>query len=199
MLSQTAKVILSSALSVLAIVLFLRKPGALRRACMLGMLLSTVGDFFMTDFFGLGGVSTYPGAAAFIAAHVVYAVGFIRAGRQAGYRFRNRAFAPAVVLVAAAAVLLGCLAFTVPEEPQTVMFCLILVYLAVIGFNLVSQFVYACASPSRARKLLYLGMTLFLISDFTVFLPMLNIRPEMNDFVWATYLPAQLIIILFNT
>ena len=42
------------------------------------------------------------------------------------------------------------------------------------------------------------AVILYLISDFTVFLPMLTLCREYNDFVWATYIPAQLLIILFN-
>lgn len=45
-------------------------------------------------------------------------------------------------------------------------------------------------------------MTLFLISDFLVFLPMLSVLPESvmyNILIWLFYIPAQLLIILCNT
>ena len=40
-------------------------------------------------------------------------------------------------------------------------------------------------------------MALFLLSDFVIFLNMLAVTPAHNDFVWATYIPAQLLILLF--
>ena len=197
MLTQTSKVIISSCLSFLAIVLFLCFKGKTRKFCMIAMLLSTAGDFFMTDTFHMGSASTYPGAAFFIAAHVVYALCFIRAGKEKGYVYRNKGFYAGLSVTVAVAILLAFLAFTVPDKPQTVMFCLIMVYLAVIGVNLVSQYSYA-VSEKGTRLFLVLGMTLFIISDFVVFLPMLGISGEKNNLVWATYIPAQLLIILFN-
>lgn len=196
-LSQTAKVIISSGLSLIAIALYIRFRGKTRKLCLIAMLLSTAGDFFMTDTFGLGDASLYPGAAFFIAAHVVYALCFMSASKEKGFFYRNRGFWTGTVLAAAAAAVLAVIT-ALAKEPQWVMFCLILVYLAVIGWNLASQYSFAF-SEGGLRKLLYLGMGLFLVSDFIVFLPMLTLCREFNDLVWATYIPAQLLIILFNS
>ena len=196
MLPRIAKVIISILLSALSVVLYLRLRGKERKSCMLAMLLCTVGDLFMVNLFGLGDVSTYPGAAFFMAGHVVYGLGFLKESNRKGYVFRNRGFWLGTGLVIAAAVLLGALAFTIPEEPQTLMYFLILIYLAVIGFNLACQFSYA-HSEMGSRVWIAVGMALFLLSDLVIFLNMLAVTPAHNDFVWATYIPAQLLILLF--
>ena len=196
MLPKTAKVIISVLLSILSVVLFCTLRGRERKSCMWAMLLCTVGDLFMVDLFGLGSASTYPGAALFMAGHIVYGLGFLRAAKAKGEPLCNTGFRIGLLLVFAAAVVLGVLAFAVPEAPQTLMYFLILIYLAVIGFNLVCQF--SCAWAERgSRWLIAVGMALFLLSDFVIFLNMLDVTPAHNDFVWATYIPAQLLILLF--
>ena len=196
MLPRIAKVIISIVLSALSVTLYLTLRGRERKSCMLAMLLCTVGDLFMVNLFGLGEVSTYPGAAFFMAGHLVYGLGFMKASREKNYAFRNGGFSTGLVFTAAVTVLLGVLAFTVPQKPQTLMFFLILIYIAVIGFNLVCQFSYAW-SEKGSRFMIALGMALFLISDFVIFLNMLDVTPAHNDLVWATYIPAQLLILLF--
>ena len=78
------------------------------------------------------------------------------------------------------------------------MYVPILGYLAFIGLNLISQFSYGF---NRKGSFYFLpaAMTLFLISDFLVFLPMLAVVQESviyNLVIWMFYLPAQLLIIL---
>ena len=81
------------------------------------------------------------------------------------------------------------------------MYVPILGYLAFIGLNLIRQFSYGF---NRKGSFYFLpaAMTLFLISDFLVFLPMLAVVQESviyNLVIWMFYLPAQLLIILFNS
>lgn len=89
---QYSKAAISVLLSVLAVCLYRRYGGEERKLCMAGMLLSTAGDVFMTDVLKLGSVGTYPGAAFFIFAHIVYAVCFFRAGKKSGIPLKNRGF-----------------------------------------------------------------------------------------------------------
>ena len=196
MLPRTAKVIISLLLSAAAVVLYCTRKGKLRKQCMIAMLLCTVGDVFMVNLFPIGEVSTFIGAAFFMAGHVVYGTGFLRAAVRKGYAVKNRGFSAGIALVILSAVLLGVLAFAVPAKPQTLMYFLILIYVAVIGYNLALQFSYA-HSEKGLRYLTALGMGLFLISDFVIFLNMLDVTPAHNDFVWATYIPAQALVILF--
>ena len=93
---------------------------------------------------------------------------------------------------------LGIAAFTVPEKPQTVMFLLILLYIAVIGYNLCSNFAYSF-SAKGARLILPLAIVLFYATDIFIFLEMLDITDALRYYVWYGYPPAQLALILFNS
>lgn len=197
MLTHTAKLIISFALSATSVGLFVKFRGEERKLCMIAMLLSTVGDLFMTDTFHMGAASTYPGAAGFILAHIVYAICFTKASKRKGYKIANKGMGAGIALTLAVVAVLTILMFKVTGSVQGMYFPL-LAYLAIIGVNLCCQFSYAVNEKGR-RYWLIVGMTLFIISDMVVFLPMLNISPEYNDFVWATYAPAQLLIILFNS
>ena len=197
---QYIKVTVSILLSLLAVYLFLRYRGRERKLCMAGMLLSTAGDVFMTDVLKLGDVGTYPGAAFFILAHIVYAVCFLKAGKRAGIRLQNRGFRAGILLTAASAVLITVLMFAKTGEIQSMYFPLLL-YLAFIGMNLVSQFSYGYGKRGKCVFLIP-AMTLFLVSDILVFLPMLSVLQESvgyNILIWVFYVPAQLLIVLCNT
>ena len=200
MLTQPSKVIISFILSGLAVFLYAGLKGSERKWCMFAMLASTLGDIFMTDIVGIGAASTYPGAAFFILAHILYAVCFLRAARRRGRAIMNKGMLAGIVLTALAAVAMAGAMLSVTGQLQG-MFLPLIAYLLFIGFNLCCQFSYAY-SEGGARRLLMLGMGLFLVSDFLVFLPMLNVcegTPAYNDWIWFTYIPAQLLIILFNS
>ena len=200
MLTQLSKVIISFILSGLAVFLYARYRGAERKWCMFAMLSSTLGDVFMTDIIGMGPASTYPGAAFFILAHILYAVCFVRAGKRKGYSIMNKGMYAGMILTGLVLVLLAGSMLIVTGQMQG-MFWPLVAYLLIIGFNLCCQFSYAYSEGGK-RKFLMLGMVLFIISDFLVFLPMLNVckgTPAFNDWIWFTYIPAQLLIILFNS
>ena len=197
---QYIKVACSILLSLLAVILFLRNRREERKLCMAAMILSGIGDVFMTDVLKLGDNGTIPGAIFFILAHIVYAVCFFRAGKKNSYPVVNKGFTAGLCLVSFTAILLTILMFSKTGRVQA-MYVPLLGYLAFIGLNLVSQFSYGF---SRKGSFYFLpaAMTLFLISDFLVFLPMLEIISESviyNLLIWIFYLPAQLLIILFNS
>lgn len=195
---QLLKVCLSLAISVTAIVLYKTKPGVCRKGVMTAMLVCTLGDVFMTDLIGIGDVSTYPGAVLFIIAHILYGMTFKKsaAGTEAGYK--NTGLKRGFLVMTASAAVLAVLALAVPETPQYVMLVLILVYIAAIGFNVCSQFAYGFAAGGRARVLPWAAV-LFYVSDICIFLGMLDITELFNNAVWFLYLPAQLLIVLFNS
>ena len=200
MLTQLSKVIISFILSIIAIYMYLRFKGTERKWCMFAMLSSTLGDIFMTDIIGIGDVSTYPGAAFFIIAHCIYAICFIRASKRKGYKLLNKGMIAGIAITAIVALLLAITMFAVTHKMQG-MFLPLIAYLLFIGWNLSCEFSYAYSEGGQ-RRFLYLGMLLFIISDFLVFLPMLNVcegTPSFNDIIWFTYIPAQLLIILFNS
>lgn len=197
---QYSKVVCSILLSLLAVILFLRNRREERKLCMVAMILSGIGDIFMTDVLKLGSAGTVPGAAFFILAHIVYAVCFFRAGKRNRCRILNNGFTAGVCLTVSAAALLTILMLAKTGRVQA-MYVPILGYLAFVGLNLITQFSY---SFNRKGSFYFLpaAMTLFLISDFLVFLPMLAVVQESVIYdlvIWMFYLPAQLLIILFNS
>lgn len=200
MVIQYSKVACSILLSFLAVILFLRNRREERKLCMAAMILSSIGDIFMTDVLKLGSAGTVPGAAFFILAHIVYAVCFFRAGKRNRCRILNNGFTAGVCLTVSAAALLTILMLAKTGRVQA-MYVPILGYLAFVGLNLITQFSY---SFNRKGSFYFLpaAMTLFLISDFLVFLPMLAVVQESVIYdlvIWMFYLPAQLLIILFNS
>lgn len=197
---QYSKVVCSILLSLLAVILFLRNRREERKLCMVAMILSGIGDIFMTDVLKLGSAGTVPGAAFFILAHIVYAVCFFRAGKRNRCRILNNGFTAGVCLTVSAAALLTILMLAKTGRVQA-MYVPIFGYLAFVGLNLITQFSY---SFNRKGSFYFLpaAMTLFLISDFLVFLPMLAVVQESVIYdlvIWMFYLPAQLLIILFNS
>lgn len=198
MLTQPMKVILSFILSITAIFMYLKYKGTNRKLCMFAMLASTFGDIFMTDILHVGTMSTYFGAAFFILAHIIYALCFVIDSKKKNYKFFNLGFYIGLVVVVITLIALTSLMFIKTGKMQG-MYIPLLGYLLFIGINLVSEYSYAYNNPHS--KPLYLAMLLFIISDFLVFLPMLNIVQESmryNDCIWFTYVPAQLLILLFN-
>lgn len=192
------KLIMTVALSTLSVFLYFRLGGISRKLCMIAMLLSTVGDFFMTDAFGMGSFSTYPGAAFFMAAHVVYGGCFVKAAKEREYKYFGCGFRTGLVFMVLTAAGLGIAAFTVPEKPQTVMFFLILLYIAVIGYNLCSNFAFSFAAKG-IYLILPFAIVLFYATDIFIFLEMLNITDALRYYVWYGYPLAQLALILFNS
>ena len=199
MLTQPMKVVLSFILSAIAVYMYIKHKNTNHKLCMFAMLSSTLGDIFMTDIIHIGSISTYFGAAFFILAHIIYALCFILASKTKQYKYFNLGFYIGIIIVLITVIALTLLMFVKTGKIQG-MYIPLLAYLFFIGLNLVSQYSYAY-SEKNTRLLLMIGMLLFIISDFLVFLPMLNICQESinyNDLIWFTYVPAQLLIIIFN-
>lgn len=195
-MTKTFKITVSILLSITAIILYFTLKGEERKKAMIGMITCTLGDLFMVDAFRIGVASLYPGAGFFMLGHIIYGFGFIKASKRKGYTLINGGFKGGVIFTLALTIGLAVLTFIQPEPEM--FFFVLLIYIAVIGFNLACQFSYA-VNEKGTRYLLILGMSLFIISDFIIFLNMVNVMPAHNDLVWATYIPAQALIILFNS
>lgn len=200
MLSQQMKVVISFVLSLTSVVMYFVYKGTNRKLCMFAMLSSTIADIFMTDIVNVGSISTYFGAGFFILAHIIYAICFILASKRKNYNYFNLGFYLGIVITLLVLTILTILMIKKTSSIQS-MYISIIGYLFFIGLNLVSEFSYAY-SESGVRLFIALGMLLFIFSDFLVLQPMLNIcldSPIYNDYIWFTYAPAQLLIILFNS
>lgn len=196
-LPQYSKWIMTAILSIISVILFLVFRTYARKKVMIAMLLSSLGDIFMTDAFGLGStVSGVPGAAFFIAAHIVYATCFTSLTKQYGYKYKNAGFYVGLILTAVSAVILivfACLS----ENPQYGMLILILIYIAIIGWNIVSNFSYSFSNKGARLIFLPFAILLFYLTDIWIFLDMLNIYSGLHGIVWYFYPEAQLLLIIF--
>ena len=186
-------------MSAYSVALFAALRGRNRKICMFAMFLSTLGDLFMIDDLVPidGTLAIIIGAVFFMLSHIVYSYCFISASKRKGYKLVNGGFIAGIVTIVAATAALTVAMFMKTGEMQS-MYLPLLIYLAIIGLNIACQFSYA-VSEKGSRLFLILGMLLFLASDCTIFLWMLNIMPAHNDFVWFTYIPAQLLILTFNS
>jgi len=192
------KLFMSVLLSVLSIVLFLTSKSKVRRYIMIAMLLSTIGDFFMTDTFKIGSFSTIPGALFFMAGHVVYGISFITLAKNSKYKSKSNGTYFGIGFMVLSAIVLGILAFTIPEEKDVLWFFLILLYIAVIGFNLVCNFNYSFQKKGIVGIILSFAIILFYATDYWIFLDMLNVTSSLMKYVWYFYPLAQLLLIVFS-
>lgn len=197
MVPVPVRLILTALLSMLAVILFLVCRTQPRKSAMIAMLLSSCGDVFMVISAAWGQLATYAGAAFFIAAHIVYGGGFYEQLKAKGQPRINAGTYAGIVLMVLSAVGLGIAAFTVPEDKKPVMFALILVYIAAIGYNVTSTFSLAKAF-GRTYLILPFAAVVFYVTDVFIFADMLNIDHTLRQYVWLAYPEAQLLLILFT-
>ncbi|MCQ2463799.1 MAG: lysoplasmalogenase family protein [Clostridia bacterium] len=192
------KVIISVSLSIISVLLFACLKDKSRKGCMAAMLLSTAGDLFMVNIFSLENINTYIGAGFFIAAHIVYVGVFTDNCKKRGYKYFSPGFFTGAAVMLFSVIALSAAEFGFANEKKPVMFCLILIYIAAIGYNLCSQFSYAF-SKKGISLILPFAITVFYITDIFIFLNMLDINNDLRQYVWYFYPFAQLAIILFNS
>lgn len=192
------RMIITAVLSVLSVVLYLVYRTEPRKDSMLAMLLSSVGDVLIVNSASIGQLATYFGAAAFIAAHIIYGECFRKQIKKANGKYFNPLFFTGAAVMTVSAVIIGVLAFTVPAEKKPIMFVLILFYIAAIGYNVCSSF-----SISKVKGGLFgilpAAALAFYLTDIFIFEDMLNIDHNMRQFVWLIYPEAQLCLVLFNS
>lgn len=187
---------ISISLSLLAIFLYKKFNSDRHKKVVIAMSVCSIADMFMVDFFNLGMFSQYIGAVIFMCGHIIYGINCVIAIKKKQNNYINKGFIFGLSLIILCTISLAIITFVINKSNQLVMYLLILIYLCVIGYNLVSQFSLAYIEKGK-RYLLMIGMLLFIISDYVIFLNMLGIIPEHNLFVWTTYIPAQLLIIYF--
>ena len=190
--------IITALLSTLSVVLYFVYRTEPRKDSMLAMLLSSGGDVLIVNSASIGQLATYFGAAAFIAAHIIYGECFRKQISKADGKYFNGLFYSGAVIMAVSAVIIGILAFTKPEEKKPVMFVLILFYIAAIGYNVCSSFSLAKVKGGLFR-ILPVAALAFYLTDIFIFEDMLNIDHSMRQYVWLIYPEAQLCLVLFNT
>ena len=178
-------IMLSSLLSLTAVLLAFSFRTKDRWLCMAAMLLSTAGDIFMDNFMDIGSKIPIPpffvGAAFFICAHIVYIFVYRTLIRQNGYALVNPGFWAAIVFILAC----GVLVIAKSLSGGTVnwgMMALCVVYMCIIGTNcaFISSFAWSVKS---IRSLAALGAVSFFISDLIIGYNVLVGYP--GDAIWG--------------
>jgi len=199
-IDQNVKILMSITLSVIAISLFLLFKTKFRKTIMIYMILSTIGDIFMTNFIWINQmVNLFIGAGSFIAAHIVIGIEYIKYSKENNLQYINKGFWGGLSVVILSIILVTILAFTVPakENQSVLLYFLVLIYAVIIGFNICGNFSYAFNRKGN-QYVLPIAIVVFFITDIWIFLKMLNIYAILNQyFVWYFYPFAQFFIILF--
>jgi len=189
------KLTMSIALSIFSIVLYLIRKNKIRHISMVFMVLSTIGDIFMTDSLHIGDASLYPGAGSFILGHILIGLFYIYYSKKNNYKYLNKGFNIGLILTIVLVIIIEVLAFVVPSTPHVLFSILIAIYMIIIGFNMVGAFSLSYSRGDK-YKILPISLVLFLLTDIWIFLNMLDIYLYVQQFVWYFYPIAQLGIIL---
>lgn len=198
MVPDYARMIITFCLSAFSLLMFLIYRSELRKNCMFAMFICSLGDIFMVFRDKIGDFSAFLGAGLFIAAHILYGSGFYKEIRKSNNRISNPGFYCACCLMIISAICLGISEFSGNQPVMPVMFVLILLYIAAIGYNVCSMFSYAYIFKKGAFVLPF-AVILFYITDIFIFLDMLQINGTLRQYVWCFYPLAQLCILLFNS
>lgn len=199
-MSIWAKLAITLTLSALSVGLYFYFRNISRKRCMWAMLLSTVGDLFMTNIFGIPKdlelMSTVIGAAFFGVAHILYATCYDNLRREREIPVKGAGLVIGVLTVVGSWIALLVI-MCVKSDFKAVMFPLISLYLVAIGVNVVNVCIFSFGAKGW-RLLNAFGVIVFLVSDILIFLEMLAEIPT-REYVWYVYPFGQLFLLLFNT
>ena len=193
------KLILTSLISLTAVVLSIADPTLTRIVCIPAMLASSLGDIILMDYKPV--TTRLPvrgfiaGASVFAFAHVIYFCAFLCSVKN---YFNAGAWAGIALFVAvSAAVVVICRSSasgTSTKDGKMLPLCIL--YLFFIALNYTT--VYSCAAAHGGRFLISaVGVTLFLISDlFIVADSILGAKIKNSDFwIWTFYPIGQILLL----
>ncbi len=192
--------VLTVLLSLTALLLAVIRRQSYAWVCFAAMLMSSVGDLFMTGFGDIGTLvpnSFIFGAGAFAISHIIYLCAYRILIRRRGYRTKNAGMYAAIVFA------LGCLlyfTYVCAVRGDFSMYPVCMIYLAVIAANCATIFSY---SHSRARDghpymlLAAVGALSFMLSDFFIGLGTLAGINDLDFLIWWLYPIGQILMLLF--
>ena len=191
--------VLTSLLSLFALVRAVCSPTPVHWVCFAAMVLSSVGDLFLTHLQKMGG--RYPnsftiGAVFFMAAHLVYSLCYgMKLFNTAGALRWNTGTAFAFGIGAAA---LALMLFLSIRHHRTGSLPIILIYLVIITFNCAVIFTYAWAHQLRSLSAICaaVGVFSFLLSDLVIGLSMAGNIHRFDSLIWWLYPIGQFLLIL---
>ena len=189
--------VLSVLMSVLAVALAIARPGKHRFFCAAGMVISTLGDVFMTRFMDIDEI--FPnyfviGAAFFMAAHLLYIASYGIKIRNSGAPFFNGG----VILVLAATIVLYVyfIHLSINTGHKSAL-PLVLVYLAIISADCMTIFSYAWSQGFSNPLAIFaaVGAVSFMISDLIIGLGIAGGITKYDSLIWWYYPIGQILMI----
>ena len=193
--------VLTSLLSLFALVMAVFFGGGDRWICFAAMLLSSCGDIFLMnlDFIRSRFANYFViGAAFFMLSHLVYAAAFLRLIRENGYQIKGAGLVSAVIVsVLVLAVMLILMVKNGTYTPSALL--LSLIYLGIITVNMacVFGFTFHAAADGHAWRLISaVGVLSFFISDCIIGLDILCGVKNFGHLIWWFYPIGQLLLLI---
>lgn len=196
----SGSLVLTSLLSLTAILLAAAFRTKDRLLCAIGMLFCSGGDIVLAGLFGISELmpDTYffLGAGLFIIGHLFYISAYRALITAKGFHLQNRGFYGGIaftVLVTAAITIYMLMA---NSFPGIAMYGICLAYAVIIGGDLSVIWSYAY-SRRGIRALAALGVLIFFISDLIIGVGKLCNIHQFDQLIWWLYPIGQLGVILF--
>lgn len=190
--------VLTVLMSVLAVTLAVLRPGKHRFFCAAAMVISTLGDVFMTRFNNIDEI--FPnyftiGAVLFMIAHVMYCLCYRTLIKQKNYRVFNGGVIVALVIAAACVVYFSVICI---QRQSLSIFPLAMIYLCAISSSCSMIYSYTWSEwKSRPVALLAaVGAISLFLSDLIIGLDAMAGVSRFNYLIWWLYPIGQILIIL---
>ena len=190
--------VLSVLMSVLAVALAIARSGKHRFFCAAGMVISTLGDVFMTRFMDIDEI--FPnyfviGAVLFMIAHVMYCVSYRTLIKKKNYRVFNGGIIAALIIAAACVVYFSAVCI---QRQSLSIFPLAMVYLCAISSSCSMIYSYTW-SEFRCRPMVVfaaIGAVSLFLSDLIIGLDYMAGIDQFNFLIWWLYPIGQILIVL---
>lgn len=197
LINNKTKILISTALVVLAFCLCLVNPTALdKKICLIAMLFSFIGDILLNcmPIDKRPHKLLYAGAFFFMIAHLVYASAFYLLIYDLGKPFVTPG---AYIAYAIMAILFIVSIICIYARRSTTKFTMIfvfLLYLSIVSINFITIYSYSFSALSLA----FIGATSFLISDYIIGIETIfKIKSDtLRKLVWIFYPIGQIMILI---
>ena len=190
--------VLSVLMSVLAVALALFRRSKHRWFCAAAMVISTLGDVFMTRFMDIDEI--FPnyfviGAVLFMIAHVMYCLCYRTLIKQKGFRVFNGGVIAAQIIAAVCVVYFSAVCI---RRQSLSIFPLAMVYLCAISSSCSMIYSYTWSEFKRRPLVIFasIGAVSLFLSDLIIGLDAMAGVTQFNYLIWWLHPIGQILIIL---
>lgn len=192
------RVVLTTGLSLLAVILAVIFRTSERKGCCIAMIMSSLGDLFLMNFAHVEDWFPVPvfyvGMLCFVASHIIYAFSFIKITKRFEKPIKNWGIMGGVTI--ALLTLILCIYLFLKAGGGSIIFLVACItYLLIICFNCAMIF-SAAVSTKGARYLAAIGIVSLMISDLFIAFMMLGNIYQYESLIWWFYPIGQLLIII---